>query len=229
VLSIVLIVGMIVIRQQLDFIRNKDLGYNKESQLVASFHVRTSMKYANYFATAIRQIPEVKVASLTDNYPGAQTYQTSRVYRAGTDPATATGIKALSSDEYFLRTMEISLISGRELHFKDTGMVLISQALARGLGLDDATAPGTSIFNWEGQRYTVAGVMKDFNYQSLHEIVAPFMVVYTFGETAFDHLLVNANSDQYTSLLARMESIWKQRVFVGEFDCVPLSDEIGLL
>jgi putative ABC transport system permease protein len=229
VLSIILIVGMIVIRQQLDFIRNKDLGFNKESQLVVSFHVRSSMKYANYFATAVREIPEVKVASLTDNYPGAQTYQTTRVYRAGTNPATATSIKALSSDEYFLRTMGIQLISGRDLHFKDTGKVLINQALAHGLGLDDATAPGTSIFDWDGQRFTIAGVMKDFNYQSLHETVAPFMVVYTFGETAFDHLLVNADSTGYSSLLKRMKAIWKQRVFVGEFDCVPLSDEIGLL
>jgi putative ABC transport system permease protein len=229
VLSIVLIVGMTVIRQQLDFIRNKDLGFNKDSQLVVSFHDRVSMKYANYFATAIRQIPEVKVASLTDNYPGAQTFQTARIYRVGADPATATSIKTLSSDEYFLQTMGIPLISGHDFHFKDTGMVLINQSLARGLGLDDATAPGTTVFDWDGRRYTIAGVMKDFNFESLHETVAPFMVAYTSGETAYDHILINCDSKQYSSLLKRMEAIYKQRVFVGEFDCKVLSDEIALL
>jgi len=229
VLSIVLIVGMIVIRQQLDFVRNKDLGFNKESQLMVSFHTRVSMKYANYFATAIRQLPEVKVASLTDNYPGAQTYQTTRIYRTGTDPAAATSVRTLSSDEYFLKTMGIQLISGSDLHFKDTGMVLVNQSMARGLGLDDASAPGTTIFNWDGERYTIAGVMKDFNYQSLHDTVAPFMVVYTFGEPAFNHLLVNANSIHLSSLLRQMGAIYKQRVFIDDFDCTLLSDEIALL
>jgi putative ABC transport system permease protein len=229
VLSIILIVGMIVIRQQLDFIRNKDLGFNKESQLVVSFHSRVSMKYANYFAMAIRQIPEVKVVSLTDNYPGALIYQTARVYRIGADPATATSIKTLSSDEYFLKTMGIQLISGRDFHFKDTGMVLVNQSLASGLGLNAATAPGTTIFDWDGRHYMIAGVMRDFNFQSLHETVTPFMVAYSFGETALDHLLINANSKHYSSLLSRMEAIYKQRVFVGELDCKTLSDEIALL
>ena len=229
VLSIVLIVGMMVIRQQLDFIRNKDLGFNKESQLVVTFHTRVSLKYANYFAMAIRQLPDVKVASLTDNYPGAQTYQTTRVYRNGMNPAAAASIKTLSSDEYFLKTMGIPLIGGRDFHFQDTGSVLINQSLARGLGLDPATAEGRSVFDWDGNRYTVAGVMKDFNYQSLHESVAPFMVVYRQGETAFDHLIINARSTRYSSLLSGMAAIWKQRVFVGELDARFLSDEIELL
>jgi putative ABC transport system permease protein len=229
VLSIVLIVGMIVIRQQLNFVRNKDLGFNKKSQLVVTFHARVSMKYANYFAMAIRQFPEVKVASLTDNYPGAQTYQATRVYRTGSDPARATSIKTLSSDEYFLQTMGIPLVSGRDFHLQHSGSVLINQALARGLGLDAATAPGTTIFSWDGERYTIAGVMKDFNYQSLHEAVAPFMVVYTSGQTAFNHLLINADFTQYSSLLSRMAAVYKQRVFVGDFDCRLLSDEIALL
>jgi putative ABC transport system permease protein len=229
VLSIVLIVGMIVIRRQLDFIKNKDLGFNKDKQLVFTFHTRASMKCANYFAMSMRQYPGVKNACLTDNYPGARTYKTARVYRIGNDPSTATGIKTLSSDEYFLKTMEIPLISGRDLRFADTGSVLINQSLARGLGLDEATAAGRSIASWDGERYTIAGVMKDFNYQSLHDTVAPFMVVYKSGATDFNHLIIKANSTQYSSLLSQMEAMWKQRVFVGDFDCRFLSDEIDLL
>lgn len=157
VLTIVLIVGMMVIRQQLDFIENKDLGFNKDSQLVITFHSQVSLKYANYFAMAIRQFPEVEVASLTNNYPGAESYQTTRVYGSGRDRATATAAKTLSSDEYFLKTMGIPLISGRDFHYQDTGAVLINQSLARGLGLDPATADGRSLVDWDGRRYTIAG------------------------------------------------------------------------
>jgi putative ABC transport system permease protein len=229
VLSIVLIAGMMVMRQQLDFIRNKDLGFTRGSQLVITFHARVGKKYANYFATAIRQFPEVKLASLTDNYPGAGTYQTTRVYSNGMDPFRAIAIKTLSSDEYFLKTMGIPLLSGRDFHFKDTGSVLINQSMARSLGLDAATADGKSLFTGDGERYTISGVMKDFNYQSLHDAVAPLMVVYKSGESDFDHLIVSAKSNQYAALFGEIEAIWKKRVFVGDFDARLLSDEIELL
>ncbi len=229
VLSIVLIVGMIVIRVQLDFVRSKDLGFTQDSQFVISFHAQVSMKYANYFAAAVRQFPDVKAATLTDNYPGAADYSTSRVYRNGMDPSAATTVKGLAADEYFLRTLGIPLVAGRDFHFQDTGAVLINQALARGLGLDVGMAEGKSLFGWDGERYTIAGVMKDFNYQSLHEAVAPFMVVYKGGATDFNHLIVKAASKQYSALFRSMEAVWKRRVFVGDFDAKFLSDEIALL
>jgi putative ABC transport system permease protein len=59
--------------------------------------------------------------------------------------------------------------------------------------------------------------------------VAPFMVVYKSGATDFNHLIIKANSTRYSPLLSQMETMWKQRVFVGDFDCRFLSDEIDLL
>jgi putative ABC transport system permease protein len=197
--------------------------------LIFTFHTLASMKCANYFAMAMRQFPDVKHACLTDNYPGAQTFNTARVYRIGKDPSTATTIKTLSSDEYFLKTMGIRLMIGRDLHFGDTGSVLINESLARGLGLDAETVRGASISSWDGERYKIAGVIKDFNFQSLHDSVGPFMVVYKSGQTVFNHLIINANSTRYSSLLSRMETVWKERVFVGDFDYRFLSDEIELL
>ena len=74
-----------------------------------------------------------------------------------------------------------------------------------------------------------AGVMKDFNYQSLHDAVAPFMVIYRYWPIGFSHLIVQANSTDYTSLLDKMGHIWRQRVFVGAFEHSYLTDEIDSL
>jgi putative ABC transport system permease protein len=229
-LSIVLIVCMLVIRRQLDFIRNKDLGFYRDGQIVFSFGTYGARRTANYFATAIRELPEVRDACLTDNYPGALSYQSTRIYLKDTDPAMAARINTVSSDEHFLKTMGIPLVSGRDLTYNDTGSVIINQSMAQRLGLEPGNAPGRRLLGWDGGRYTIAGVMKDFNYQSLHETVSPFMVVYRpTGAAGFDHLIVSAASTQYSTLLSKMDVIWKQRVFVGPFSPVFLTDKIQLL
>lgn len=229
VLTIVLIVGMIIIRQQMDFVRDKDLGFNKGEPIVFTFHSYGAQRCANYFAVAMREFPDVTDACPADNYPGALSYQSDHLYLKGGAPATAINVQAMGSDEHFLKTMGIPLVSGRNLHFNDTGSVMVNESMVRALGLDLVTAPGATLFNWEGTRYTIAGVMKNFNYQSLHDTVAPFMVVYKLGIRQFDHLIVNARGPHYAALLERMKYIWQRRVFVERFGYRFLADEVELL
>lgn len=231
ILTIVLIIGMIIIRQQLDFMKNKDLGFNKGEPIVFTFHSYPAQKCANYFAIAMREFPDVTDACPADNYPGALSYRSDHLYLNGAVPATAINVQRMGSDEHFLKTMGIPLVGGRNLHFNDTGSVLVNQSMVRALGLELVTAPGSSIFNWDGTRYTIAGVMRDFNFQSLHDTVKPFMVVYKLGVRQFDHLIVSASSPHFSALLARMKRIWDRRVFVDPvgFTYRFLADEVELL
>jgi putative ABC transport system permease protein len=231
ILTIVLIVGMIIIRQQLDFVKNKDLGFNKGEQIAFKFHTAGAQKNANYFAIAMREFPDVTDACPADNYPGALSYRNDHLYLQGAPPGTAINVQTMSSDEHFLKTMGIPLIGGSNFHFADTGSVIVNQSMVRALGLDFAKAPGASILNWDGTRYTIVGVMKNFNYQSLHDTVSPFMVVYKLGFAQFDHLIVSAKGPRFSLLLARMAVIWKRRVFVDPvgFQYRFLTDEVELL
>lgn len=229
VLSIVLIVSMIIIRRQLDFVRNKDLGFYKDGQIVFSCNSRAGMACANYFAMVIRQLPEVREACLADNYPGAPSYQSDRIYRSGANPRTAVSVNTITSDEHFLKTMGIQLISGRDLTNNDTGSVIINQSLAQRLGLKPGNAPEVRLLSWDGAQYRIAGVMKDFNYQSLHQKVSPFMVVYQSGLAGAAHVIVSTSTTTYAPLLKKMEVIWKRRVFVDPFYYSFLTDKIQLL
>jgi len=229
VLSIVLIVSILIMRQQMDYMQKKDLGFRKDEQLIFNFYTWSQRRCAEYFATAIRQFPDVSEASRTDNYPGAFRYRDEHVHRRGLDPATAVSVQTLSSDEHFLRTMGIRLVSGRDFHGDDTGSVIINQSLARQLKLDSAQAPGTSILGPGGSEYFIAGVMKDFNFQSLHEKVAPFMIVYKEGIMDFNHLIISVHPASYAALLNEMEVFWRRRVFVAPFDFRFLSDQVQKL
>lgn len=229
VLSIVLIVSMVIIRRQLDFIRNKDLGFYKDGQIVFTLGSYSGRLCADYFALGVRELPEVRDVCLADNYPGALSYQTARLYRSGGDALTATTVNTLSADEHFLKTMGIQLASGRDFTYSDTGSVLVNQSLARRLGLEPGNAPGAHVLSWDGARYTIAGVMRDFNYQSLRETVSPLMVIYRSGIAGASHVIVSSATTKYASLLSKMEVFWKNRVWVDPFSPAFLTDKIKLL
>jgi putative ABC transport system permease protein len=229
ILTIVLIVGMIIIRQQMDFIQGTDLGFNKGEPIVFTFYSYGAQRCANYFAIAMREFPDVTDACPADNYPGALSYQSDHLYRKGDNPATAINVQTMASDEHFLKTMGISLIGGRNFHFDDSGSVIVNESMVRALGLDTATVPGAKVLNWDGTQYTIAGVMKNFNYQSLHDTVSPFMVIYKVGIRQFDHLIISAKGPHFSALLARMKYIWQRRVFMDQFQYRFLADEVELL
>ena len=224
VLSIILIASVVIIRRQLDYMQNKDLGFSKDEQLVFNFHTYATRRCADYFAIALRQFPEIVDASRTDNYPGGTNYRDERIYTRGEDQTQAINTQTLSCDEHFLKTMGIQLISGRDFHTGDTGVVIINQTLARQLKLDSAQSPVTGIITASGRRYTIAGVMKDFNYQSLHEKVSPFMIAYEIKPDGFNHLIVRTTTRNYSALMARMEVFWRRRVFVAPFEWSFMTD-----
>ena len=226
VLSIILISGVIIIRQQLDYIQSRDLGFSKDQQIIFSFYRIATKKTALFFALGLRQFPEITEASQTDNYPGGFHYADEHIYLPGGKAGGAVSIQALSSDEHFLKTLGIPLVSGRDFQPHDSGWVIINQTLAQQLGLDSANAPGTTIFSVSGARYKIAGVLKDFNYQSLHDQISPFMLVYKFNRFDFNHLIVRANAIRYSTLLNKMETLWKQRVFMEPFEFSFLSDNV---
>src|SRR5262249_12740266 len=127
------------------------------------------------------------------------------------------------------KTLGIPLISGRQFHTLDSGSVIINQTLAQRLGLDSANAPGTTIQSVYGTKYKIVGVLKDFNFQSLYDQIAPFMLIYKHDRFDFSHLIVRTSAVKYSSLLNKMASLWKERVFMTPFEFNFLSEDVQKL
>ncbi len=68
--------------------------------------------------------------------------------------------------------------------------------------------------------------MKDFNYNSLHEDVRPFMLVYSNNNNDFSHLVVAADSKNYTALLQKVEALWQKNLPAVPFEYAFLDDEV---
>ncbi|HVU99625.1 MAG TPA: ABC transporter permease [Puia sp.] len=226
ILSIVLISGIIVIHSQLNYIKNKDLGFSTNQQLVFDFHLDETKAKMPLLAQEFRRMPNVRAVSLATNYPGQLPYNDWGVYLSGGNEATAVDQQNFSSDEYSLKALGIGLVSGRDFHYQDSGATLINETLARRLGLDPAIAPGTKLYTPSGS-LTIVGVMKDFNYRSLKEPIHPFMIIYNPNNGDISHLIVNANTTDYAGLLSQMETIWKKVLPSTPFAYSFLDEEVG--
>jgi putative ABC transport system permease protein len=219
-----------VIYSQLNYIRNKDLGFDKNQKLIFNFYTNTTQRKMAGFTNDLKQLAEVKAVSNADNYLGQFVPHDHGVYLAGGNMATAIDAQNINTDENFVKANGIKMISGRDFRQRDSSRVLINETLAKRLGLNPQTAPGTRLYTkYEPNPVTfveVAGVMKDFNYNSLHSEVKPFMLVYDGQQSDLNTIVVSADSKNFKNLLAKMETIWHKDIPDAPFEYSFLDSEV---
>ncbi|MDB5025786.1 MAG: FtsX-like permease family protein [Mucilaginibacter sp.] len=230
VLSIVLIVGIIVIYSQLNYIKNKDLGFNTSQKLIFSFYTGDTQSKMPSFAGDLRQLAEVKTVSSADNYLSQFVPRDHGVYPAGGNMTTAIDAQNISSDEHFVQANGIKIVSGRDLRLHDSTRVLINETLAKRLQFNAQTAVGQRLYTQYPPNpvtyVEVAGVMKDFNYNSLHGDVKPFMLVYDKNPVDFNYMVLSANSKNYKDLLGKIEALWHKDLPAVPFEYAFLDAEV---
>ncbi|WP_462264415.1 ABC transporter permease [Mucilaginibacter sp.] len=230
IISIVLIIGIIVIYTQLNYIKNKDLGFNAQQKLVFRFYTAGTQSKIDGFANDLRRLAEVKSTSRANAVLGEPIMRDHGVYLSGGNMANAVDAQNITTDKNFTGTADIQLISGRIFAENDSGKVLINETLAHRLGLNAQTAPGTRLYTqYQPNPVTyveVAGVMKDFNYNSLHGDIKPFMFMYDTKEGDMNTLLVAAETKDYAALLKKIEQVWHQDLPSAPFEYAFLDTEV---
>jgi putative ABC transport system permease protein len=229
VLSIVMITGIIIIYSQLNYIKSKDLGFDKDQKLIFNFYTSDAQSKMPAMANDLKHLAGVKTVTSADNYLSQFVMHDHGVYPAGGNMSTAIDAQNIACDEFFVKTTGIKLVSGRDFMRGDSGKVLINQTLAKRLNLNAQTAPGARLYTQYGGPavfVTVAGVMKDFNYNSLHDDVRPFMLVYDNNPGNFTSMIVSVSSTNYKSLLSSIGSIWKKDMPAVPFEYTFLDSEV---
>jgi len=230
VLSIILICVIIVIYGQLAFIKNQDLGFDQNQKLVFSFYTTDTQNKMQALTNDLQQMAEVKVVTQSNNYPSQFVGHDHGVYLAGNTMAGAIDAQNMSTDQYFVKATGIKIISGRDFRQSDSGKVLINETMAKRLGLGITNAPGTRLYSQfvpNPVTYVeIAGVIKDFNYNSLHVEVRPFMLVYESDKQNFTHLIVSVKSTNYKALLDKIADVWHKDVPSAPFEYAFLDSEV---
>ena len=175
--AILLIVGTLVIYNQLNFIRNKKLGYNREQVLVLG-NTSSLWIHATHFKNEVLGLPGVEAGTMTGSLPTTFTMNTG-IYSK--DAARSTGqVMGLAEwyvDADYVPTMGMQMVSGRNFSPEmpsDTFALLINETAARLLGFRDLN----DRFLYGGgapQPLKVIGIVKDFNTGSLRNKIPPII------------------------------------------------------
>jgi putative ABC transport system permease protein len=176
--SIVLIIGTIVIYNQMQFILNKKLGYDKE-QVVMIEGTNTMGDKIGNFKKELLKLSSVRSVSVSDFLPVSDTKRNGNTFYNEGKSKVESGVdgQIWQVDNDYLQTMGIKLVAGRNFSpsiASDSQAVIINQALASKLNLKDAI--GKRITNgW--QTFQVIGVVQDFNFESLREHVGGLCMI----------------------------------------------------
>lgn len=223
VISAGLILATLVVYKQLDFILNKDLGYNKEQVLV----IRDAAMMDN---TAMQSLKNELAQNST-----VKSITQSAYLPAGESDNNVRGIFKNSNylrkfffynvDSQYLSTLGMRLTSGR--NFNDvTGVesdkAIINKEAAKVLGIaDDPLGKQFQMDDNNGKKtLTVIGVIDDFNFESLHKKIEPLVMV----NQPYGGLILKVNSDNIAKTLSDVSALWQKFDDSGSFDYVFLDE-----
>lgn len=231
VISIVLISAILVISDQVEFIKNKDLGFQSSSRIVLPLPNEVQGQF-NQLKENLKGLTQVRNVAAGNYIPGQTIYSDLFVYREDQTIDDAIQIYQNGVDADYLNTLKINLLAGTQfdpgsLNDTTSQKVIINREASKQLGYEVEEAVGEILnFVWGGQIYDfkVVGVMQDVNQASLHENISPVMLV--LHSRGFSNLIIAADIVDYKHTISNIESIWKELVPETPFESFTLDDHM---
>jgi putative ABC transport system permease protein len=203
-ISIILIAGTWFINNQLKYIQAKGLGYDKENVLVLSINSKEASNKIDNLKVQLLQLPEVANCGASTALPGDGLTSNGYIPEGRELPIM---LHVLDIDESYLPTMGLKIVSGRNFSKKfttDKSAFLVNETLVKEMGWDN---PIGKIINRNGD-HEVIGVVKDFNYASLHEKIEPLLFTIAPWRDQYSFLSVRINSTDISNTIDKVENAW---------------------
>ncbi|MGI4729113.1 MAG: ABC transporter permease [Janthinobacterium lividum] len=173
-LSVILIIAMLVVYQQIQYIQTKNTGYDKDN--ILSFNMTgTSPENTNALLAEAKNIPGVVNISSMDHNSLISSFGNSAPTWDGKDPKTVIQFGNIGINYDMIETLGLQIKSGRSFSRKissDSLEVILNEAAVEAMGIKDPIGKRMDVFG-DGRR-KIVGVVKNFHFQSLHENVKPF-------------------------------------------------------
>ncbi|MDB5088398.1 MAG: cell division protein FtsX, partial [Mucilaginibacter sp.] len=200
-ISIFLIIGTLVIYNQLTYIRNKDLGFNRNQVLIIK---NVNSVDPKILKQQLKQLPGVMNATLTHYLPTSNLSALNYV-SAGLAKNIETQFWPVDAD--YISTMGMKLVQGRnfnEQFLSDSLSVVINETMAKMISYK---GDGSEKITDMNKDYKIIGVVKDFNFSSLRDNITPVMLVMNHDWLA--SLSIRVNTSNLPALMQKVENNWK--------------------
>lgn len=208
-LSIFLIVGMLAVGRQMNYLRTKNLGLDRENVVYIPLEGEIAQpKKVEAFRQEVMRKPTVASATTTMSLPVNVQSTSGDLKWAGKDPKQETSVACMFVGGDFMRTMNIKLAAGRDFSIDspaDSANYIINEATARLMGTKSPLGKEVTFWMGKGQ---IIGVMKDFHLNSLHQAISPLILCFDSRNTSY--LLVKTRAGQTRQAISDLEQLAKQ-------------------
>lgn len=209
-LSIALIASTIIVYDQLGYMFNKDMGFDKEQQLVLDFNWdQEVIANVETIKSEFKAMPNVTSVSMSRTVPG------SHFPAAGTIIELASGqMKNFNPYIYevdidFIPHYNMEMVAGRafsqDFPTDSIASLIVNEAAVKDFGYSEPSEIIGKKFDQWGRRGTIIGVVKDFNYLSLHQEIAPL----TLRQVPYgQYFSIKLNSNDYYDTISEIRQKW---------------------
>jgi putative ABC transport system permease protein len=208
VLSIMLIIGTIVVSQQVDYVQSVDLGYDRENLVYIPMEGDLPANYKPFREAAL-QMPGVTAVTHVNQDPTNLENGTGGVDWDGKSPNNLVMFTNVAVGYEFVKTMKLKLMTGREFspgYVTDTTGYMLNEEALRRIGYKDPI--GRRLTMW-GKKGTIVGIVKDFHFTSLHDQIQPLII--RFGEDSdnikYGSIIVRVRGGSTRQTLAGLEQL----------------------
>ena len=212
--SILLIIGTMIMHRQINYMVNKDVGFNKEQLIVINRADALGNKMKS-FKENVRNITGVINIASSTAVPGRNNNNNGYMIEGRKDE---TFLSMTSWVDYnFLDTYGMTLAEGRnfdESHAADRGACLINEAAVKDFGITDI---GKTRFmepedSGKATYLPVIGVVKDFNFESLRDPIGPYIMKFQNDYMLWGYITVRLSAQNYSRTITEIENTWKEYV-----------------
>ncbi|MEX0288249.1 MAG: ABC transporter permease [Flavobacteriaceae bacterium] len=231
-ISVFLIIGTLVVYQQLQFIQNKDLGFSKDQVLIVD-DVFTLGEKTNSFKEEVQKLGFVKSTTLSSYFPTPSNRSDSTFLpeEGLTDQENAVAMQTWGVDHDYVATIDLSIIAGRNFDrsFKsDSTAIIINESAVATMGITPEEAIGKRYTSDMGEEnpefFNVIGVVKDFHFSPFREdIEALSMHLSGFAGS----MAIKLQAGDFSNAIASIEGVWNTLAPGQPFDYYFMEDSFN--
>lgn len=233
-ISIVLIVGTVMAFQQLDYLRNKTLGFDTEQVILIPTQLTNFTQQYSAFKSEALQHTNIHEMTVVEDVIGRR-YQTETYQPEGrTDPQQ---FPRLTVHDDFVDTFGFTMAAGRgfseDFPADSSSAIIINESMVQYLGWGTPEDAIGKRVQMRGQNRQVVGVVEDYHYASLHQAIGPFVIERYFNQGQFSffgrYAAIRIGQNDVPGTLAYLEGLWNRMVPTRAFEYFFLDDDLDAL
>lgn len=210
--SMILIIGTLIMYRQINYLLDKDLGFDKEQLMVMS-RVSAIGDRMESFKSTVRDIPGVENISAATAVPGRNNNQNGYYLEGRLDENLL--IQSSWVDYDFADTYKFEMVKGRffdKSYPSDINACVINQSTVDEYNIEDPLSSVilSPVNDGEMEPLKVIGVVKDFNFESLNKPIDPYIFQFRSGSFGYGYITVRLDPNNIENTIAEVEKVWNE-------------------